>query len=421
MPLIIPNDGESRDDFLSRCAGDEKMNTEFPDQDQRLAVCANLYDKGGDLERAAYAVAAGRPPSARLVAAFRGKTDDEELYSSWDVEVFAVGKWNGYKFTKPDLEEMVRSFEALHSTGELEVPLKFGHNEEQRMTDGYPALGWIDQLYVKDDEQGRPKLWAKFTDVPKVVYEAAKKKLYRKVSIELEFDVEHRGTLYPYVVTGIALLGADLPAVNTIADLAAYMGRGFVPSTKRASFSAVSGNLKERKANMAEIDDKELEALRAQAAEAEAAKAQVEQFERDKEAREAADQQAKVKAARDNINGVLDQAVTDLRATPAQRAAFAKALKVGDDEAVLKLTAEDVEAMLPEKKPADSGFTYSRQHGDGTHHLDASETDDFLDTEVRKVIAASGGKMTYSRALTQVYAAHPEAARKHLGLDGDNE
>lgn len=37
MPDKKPN--ESREDFLTRCMGDSEMNTEFPDNEQRYAVC----------------------------------------------------------------------------------------------------------------------------------------------------------------------------------------------------------------------------------------------------------------------------------------------------------------------------------------------------------------------------------------------
>lgn len=37
MPDKRPN--ESREDFLTRCMGDSQMNTEFPDNQQRYAVC----------------------------------------------------------------------------------------------------------------------------------------------------------------------------------------------------------------------------------------------------------------------------------------------------------------------------------------------------------------------------------------------
>ena len=37
MPDKRPN--ESREDFLTRCMGDSEMNSEFPDNEQRYAVC----------------------------------------------------------------------------------------------------------------------------------------------------------------------------------------------------------------------------------------------------------------------------------------------------------------------------------------------------------------------------------------------
>lgn len=39
MALLTPNTDEEREDFISRCMGDEKVKEEFPDEDQRLAVC----------------------------------------------------------------------------------------------------------------------------------------------------------------------------------------------------------------------------------------------------------------------------------------------------------------------------------------------------------------------------------------------
>lgn len=45
MPMPKPKDGESKDDFLSRCMGSDMMNDDYPDNDQRYAVCNTLWDK----------------------------------------------------------------------------------------------------------------------------------------------------------------------------------------------------------------------------------------------------------------------------------------------------------------------------------------------------------------------------------------
>jgi len=43
MPMPKPKKGESKDDFLERCMGNDTMNDEFPDNDQRYAVCNDLW------------------------------------------------------------------------------------------------------------------------------------------------------------------------------------------------------------------------------------------------------------------------------------------------------------------------------------------------------------------------------------------
>lgn len=45
MPLPEPNLGEDRDAFVSRCMGDDKIRSEFPNDDQRAAVCMSAFEK----------------------------------------------------------------------------------------------------------------------------------------------------------------------------------------------------------------------------------------------------------------------------------------------------------------------------------------------------------------------------------------
>src|SRR5690606_32212350 len=45
MPLPKPNDGETKDEFIERCMADETMQEEFPDEDQRYAVCLAQWDE----------------------------------------------------------------------------------------------------------------------------------------------------------------------------------------------------------------------------------------------------------------------------------------------------------------------------------------------------------------------------------------
>lgn len=44
MPLPKPKKNENKDDFISRCMGDDVMLKEYEDDDQRYAVCISLWD-----------------------------------------------------------------------------------------------------------------------------------------------------------------------------------------------------------------------------------------------------------------------------------------------------------------------------------------------------------------------------------------
>lgn len=44
MPIPTPRTNESEDDFISRCAADEVMNEDYPDQDIRLGVCYTAWE-----------------------------------------------------------------------------------------------------------------------------------------------------------------------------------------------------------------------------------------------------------------------------------------------------------------------------------------------------------------------------------------
>jgi hypothetical protein len=50
MPLPTPNEGESEQDFISRCMGNETMNEDFPEQEQRSAVCYRQWREKKGIE-----------------------------------------------------------------------------------------------------------------------------------------------------------------------------------------------------------------------------------------------------------------------------------------------------------------------------------------------------------------------------------
>jgi len=48
MPLPTPTSTENRSEFLDRCMSDNESIMDFPDRDQRFAVCNNIWTQSLD-------------------------------------------------------------------------------------------------------------------------------------------------------------------------------------------------------------------------------------------------------------------------------------------------------------------------------------------------------------------------------------
>lgn len=49
--FVYPKSGEEESDFIGRCMGDSQMTNEFPDQDQRTAVCYSYWERKDEFSR----------------------------------------------------------------------------------------------------------------------------------------------------------------------------------------------------------------------------------------------------------------------------------------------------------------------------------------------------------------------------------
>jgi hypothetical protein len=254
---------------------------------------------------------------------------------------------NGITFAVKDLIGVATSFDALGLTGR--IPIKFGHNGEQPLTDGQPALGWVSRIYVEGDT-----LYGDFTDMPTSVYELIRSGAYKFVSVELLRDVQAGTRKLPWVLDAVALLGADQPAFGTLADLQsltmkrkpAFQARARVE--RRQAFSFIS---EARKG----MEDKDVQAAIAAAVEATEKKlttaftAQIEKVKTDAQA--SADAQvakAKAEAHRAQIKAKFETAVQAEALLPAKRESFYKFNRVDDDKSVTEIKLEDVDAYIEE-------------------------------------------------------------------------
>jgi len=143
-----------------------------------------------------------------------GIAEEIPTYNISGVEVFSTGIWNKDPYTISDLHDMVDAFESLK--GGFRPFLKLGHDENQSFANesGFPAIGWVDRVYVSGQ-----KLMADFTHIPKAIFDLIKTKAYRKVSCEIYWDLDANGQKFNRVLSAVALLGAENPAVMNLADI----------------------------------------------------------------------------------------------------------------------------------------------------------------------------------------------------------
>jgi hypothetical protein len=98
----------------------------------------------------------------------------------------------------------------------LKPYLKLGHSENQAILKdaGLPAAGWVSNMYRKGQS-----LVADFENIPDRIYELILKKAYKKVSSEIYWNVKIGEKTYKRFLSGVALLGAELPGVTSIKDI----------------------------------------------------------------------------------------------------------------------------------------------------------------------------------------------------------
>jgi cation transport regulator ChaB len=141
-----------------------------------------------------------------------------QTYELKDVEVFGTGEWNKHKITDEDLDNIVNGTNEI--IDKLKPKVKLGHDDKQELLQksGYPAGGWITKLKKVGN-----KILVDIKEVPKVLYDLIKNGAYKRISSEILYDYTEPSTKKKYekVLSAIAFLGADLPAITNLKDIAA--------------------------------------------------------------------------------------------------------------------------------------------------------------------------------------------------------
>lgn len=136
------------------------------------------------------------------------------------VELVKVGHWyphvcpddeDGWRVTETDLAAAIEA----HRAGVTRKPvIKIGHDDPR--FDGGPALGFVDSLRLADS--GRT-LIGDLVDVPGPVAKLLPR-AYPDRSIEAYLNfTDQAGRTWPLVLTGLALLGAQAPGIESLRSL----------------------------------------------------------------------------------------------------------------------------------------------------------------------------------------------------------
>lgn len=120
-----------------------------------------------------------------------------------------------------ELDGLVESFEALTPKGGFTPVLKLGHADAQRFmgqSSGAPNLGIVEKIFREGE-----KLLANFSNVPDAVVDLIRQRRFTNVSVEIVPNLEFDGKTFSQVLTAVALLGAEMPAINGLKELAAAL------------------------------------------------------------------------------------------------------------------------------------------------------------------------------------------------------
>lgn len=336
---------------------------------------------------------------------------------SWKVEIAATGRWNSstagwVDITKEHLDGIVDAFHDLKDT--VKPMLKLGHNEKQPLIkgakDGHPAFGWADQLEVVGD-----KLIATFRDVPDILRKAIEAKRYSRVSVEIQPNVKVSGKTYKNVLTAVGLLGADIPAINTLADLQTYMSHGDFADDPIVYTTKTN----DKEEFMSEKLELEIATLKAEKAQLQAdykvelaeQTTKIESLTKEIETFTAAQKEADAEKAKADFTAAIEQNVKDGTMTPAQR-----------DNMISLFTPEAAPLLMKQIAVFSAGakvIDLTRENGKGNNQNAGKDDSLPADKKVLKLATARAAKdsINLSQAIELTLSEDDELAREYIEIN----
>lgn len=317
-----------------------------------------------------------------------------------------------------ELDGLVDSFEALVPGGGFTPVLKLGHADAQRFmgqSTGAPNLGIVAKIFREGE-----KLLANFSNVPDAVVDLIRQKRFTNVSVEIVPNLEFGGKTFSQVLTAVALLGAEMPAISGLKDLAAAL----FTEVEVTPIKADTVHIYEQETEpmtvtyTQEQHDALLEAAVSKAVDAVKAEFTAGTEKLTAELKDAVEAVKAVKTefasytdkvARAEAETMVDAAIKDGKLLPKQKdaaLAFAQNLtgtiKFGDKDTSMTAMFADFLGAMPPK--VDTGETGASSPDETTDYVSAGAK---VDTLAREAMDKDS-KLSYADARTQVLNADDE-------------
>ncbi len=317
-----------------------------------------------------------------------------------------------------ELDQMVASFEALVPIGGFTPVLKLGHAEAQKFmgqSSGAPNLGIVGKIFREGE-----KVLANFLNVPDAVVDLIRQKRFSNVSVEVVPNLKFDGKEFSQVLTAVALLGAELPAVKGLAELASVLFTEVEVKPIQADNIVSYEQEKQMVTYTQEQHDALLEAAVSKAVDA-AKVAYAETAERLTAERDEAVEAVKTvktsfaeftdKVASAEAETMVDSAIKDGKLLPKQKEAamafmsnLSGTVTFGDEDKSMRVMFSDFLGAMPSKIDTSEKGAGSTDDQDGIDYANAGLKVD----ELARKAMTENDKLSYSDARTRVLEGDPD-------------
>ncbi len=369
----------------------------------------SAYEKYKDDEEKCNQIAWGAVKNAGYEKDDKGNWIKKEKFTSFtikDMEIFSAGIWKGDSYTEDDLDEIVNNYNILKD--EIKPCIHIGHDRALE-NDGQPSLGWLTNLRRKGK-----KLLTDAIDVPEIVYNAVKKKLYKRISSEIIWGLKHTATnkRYGKVLTGVALVGSAIPAVRTLQDLTVFTLD--VEGRKIYSLPVENGliqNIGGDKMTELEMQKKYTEELTMANKKADAALKEAKEYKEKLEQMAIERENEHKKIIVDGIKTYCEDQVKAGKLAPIARDLIVNEIekKTYTIKDGYSFTFDQVKAILEKQYTLDMDEKSLNDSGDKT-----SNVEDKVDITVRKYMKES--KLTYTEAMQELLDSDPGFAKMYTEI-----